>query len=415
LRYIASAFGSAGDFLPTLAVAHELARAGHDVSFVTNAFHERAVRAAGLDYVGAGDPIDLYGIITADPELLTSVRVLGIMWEDLARPHFTATYHLVHEMLRRERVDAVIGSNLAWGLLWAASARNVPAAMIAATPTMWTSRSAPTQLFDFELPGWSLALVNGVMRGLVVGGIDYALRSIARSAGAMTYDPSLSGIERRVALHAGMWPELMRPSSPSDLANMRACGFVRAGHLGTPTPLLSTELEAFLAAGDPPVVIALGSIFSLGSNELVRDAALAARDVDRRCIVVGGAPEDLPAGTLVVPYATYHLLFPRAAAIVGHGGAGTTAEALRSGRPSIVVPLAFDQFAIGWQVERLGAGVRVRKSGRTRETIAAALRTALEDETIAARATDVAAELEHAPDGAAFTAKLITELGEAST
>lgn len=411
MRYVASAFGSAGDFLPTLAVARALAIAGHQVSFVTNPFHEHTVRAAGLDYLAAGERIDLYRLIVDDPGLLTSPRALTLMAE-LARPHFAATYHMVHELLGAERVDAVIGSNLALGLHWAAIARRVPAVMITATPVCWFSGRAPVQFLDFELPASMLPMAVGAARAIGIALVDHTLRSIARTIGATSFDASYSAVEAGLALHAGMWPALLRPSSEGDLPNMRACGFVRAGHLGASASALPPELEAFLAEGDPPVVIALGSIFSLSSDDLVADAAEACLDVGRRCVLVGRPPREraLPDGTCVVPYATYHLLFPRAAANIIHGGAGTTGEALKSGRPSVVVPLAFDQFGLSWQVERLGAGVRVPKGGRSRESIARALGRACEDTAIAARATQIAEELQGAPDGAELTAKLTTEL-----
>ena len=65
MRYIASAFGSAGDFLPTLAVARALARDGHQVSFVTNPFHERAVRDAGLEMCIRDSSVTARGVLTA--------------------------------------------------------------------------------------------------------------------------------------------------------------------------------------------------------------------------------------------------------------------------------------------------------------------------------------------------------------
>jgi rhamnosyltransferase subunit B len=410
LRYVASAFGSAGDFLPTLAVARALAGRGHEITFVTNPFHEHTVRAAGLDYRAAGEHVDLYRLILDDPGLLTSPRALRFMAEDLAPPHFAATYHRIGAMLRAERVDAVIGSNLEFGAHWAAIERGVPAVMVAATPLMWLSPHSPTQFLDLEIPASMLPWAIRAVRAVAVALIDHALRSIARSCGATSFDASYSGVARAVALHVGTWPTLMRAPAVDDLPNMRASGYVRAGHLGTSAPALSAELERFLATGDPPVVIALGSIFSLDSDDLVADAAEACVDVGRRCVVVGRAPRgrELPEGTLVVPYATYHLLFPRASAIVGHGGAGTTGETLRSGRPTVVVPLAFDQFGLAWEVERLGAGVRVPRRGRSRATIARALRRACEDATVAERAAQVAAELRDQPDGAERTADLIT-------
>jgi UDP:flavonoid glycosyltransferase YjiC (YdhE family) len=182
---------------------------------------------------------------------------------------------------------------------------------------------------------------------------------------------------------------------------MHACGFVRAGHHGTSAPSLPDELETFLAGGDPPVVIALGSIFSLGSDALVADVAHSCAELGERCVLVGPTPRvhALPDATFVVPYAAYHLLFPRAATLVIHGGAGTTGEALRSGRPTVVVPLAFDQFALGWQIERLETGINLPKRGRSRATIRAALERSFASK-IDARARAVGEELAGAPDGA---------------
>lgn len=225
------------------------------------------------------------------------------------------------------------------------------------------------------------------------------------------FDASLSAIEARLVLHAGMWPELVRPPAEGDAPNRHACGFASAGRLGANSPALDAELEAYLAAGEPPIVVGLGSIFSLGSDALVSDLAAACARLARRCVVVGLPPRhgELPPSTLVVPYAPYDLLFPRAAAVVIHGGAGTTGEALKCGRPSVVVPLALDQFSLAWHVERLGAGVRVAKRGRTRDVLARALARACEDERMAARAAEVAATLRAEPDGAARVARLVVD------
>jgi UDP:flavonoid glycosyltransferase YjiC (YdhE family) len=332
--------------------------------------------------------------------------------DELAPTFFAASYWVAKDVLRARRPDAVIGSNLSYGLFWAAAERRVPAVMIAATQISWITRRAPLQCLDFAIPERLLPYAIGAIRGVAVGLADHWLRSLARTVGATSFDPSLTATEREVALHLGMWPELVRPRSDGDAPNTRACGFARAGHLGTAAPALSGELEAFLSAGSPPVVIALGSVYSLGSDDLVADAADACADLGKRCVIVGPAPRDraLPGGTYAVPYATYHLLFPRAAAVITHGGAGTTGETLKCGRPSVVCPLAFDQFGLAWQVEGLGTGVRVRKKGRSRATIQDALRIVCEDQTMQSRAEKIAAELRQARDGAAVAADLIVGL-----
>jgi UDP-N-acetylglucosamine:LPS N-acetylglucosamine transferase len=411
LRYVATSFGSAGDFLPTLAIAHELREAGHEVVFVTNPFHETEVRALGLEFVAAGAHLDLYGMLKRDPTLLSTTRGLGVIVEHGA-PFFAATYRVAREIMRGSRVDAVVGSNLSNGLFWAAAERRVPAVMVTATPVTWMSARAPIQFLDFAVPEWLLPSLIGVTRTAAVFLADHWLRSVARTIGPTSFDASLSAIEAGLALHVGTWPSLLRPASEADAPNARACGFARVGHLGTSAPALSAELEAFLSAGPPPVVVGLGSIFSLGSDDVVADAAAACADLGKRCVIVGPAPRsrDLPEGTLVVPYATYHLLFPRADAVIIHGGAGTTGEALKSGRPTVVVPFAFDQFGLAWQVERLGTGVRVPKRARSRETLRQALE-AVDDSALRARAAEVAAELAPAPDGARVAAGLIEALG----
>ena len=411
VRYLASSFGSAGDFLPTLAVARALAEEGHEVIFVTNPFHERAVRRAGLRYVAAGELVDITRLITDDPSLLLPSHGGRVLLEEVGPAYVVATYHASRELLRTTRVDAVIGSNLAYGVLWAAMERRLPTVMVSATPLFWLSSRAPAQFLDFELPAWLLPYAAGLSSALTMGLLDHGLRNLARTLGVTAFDASLTAIEAGLALHAGMWPELVRGPAVGDPPSRRACGFASAGRLGATTEALAPELESYLASGEPPVVIGLGSIFSLGSDALVADLAEACAALGRRSVVVGLAPRGraLPPSTLVVPYAPYDLLFPRAAAVVIHGGAGTTGEALKCGRPSVVVPLALDQFSLAWQVDRLGAGVRVPKRGRSRDVLARALERACADEQLAARAEEIARALHAEPDGAQRTAQLVVD------
>ncbi|HTJ81409.1 MAG TPA: glycosyltransferase [Polyangiaceae bacterium] len=307
----------------------------------------------------------------------------------------------------------MIGNNLANGLFWAGMEQRVPTVMVSATPLFWVTGKAPMQCLDFAVPERLLPSLVGAGRAAFLFLADDWLRAVARTIGPMSFDASLSAIEAGLALHHGIWPELLRAASPVDPPVCRACGFARVGHLGTRAPALSPELEAFLSAGDPPIVIGLGSIFSFGADDVVFDLANACVELGKRCVLVGPAPRAraLPNETLVVPYAAYHLLFPRAEAVVIHGGAGTTGEALRSGRPAIVLPFAFDQFGLAWQVERLGVGVRVPKRGRSFEAIRDALRRATSDEKMRTRAKEVARALAGAEDGAVVAARHVEALG----
>ena len=98
-----------------------------------------------------------------------------------------------------------------------------------------------------------------------------------------------------------------------------------------------------------------------------------------RAVLLTGAvtqnlPETLPAGVMTAGYVAHSEIFPRASAIVHQGGIGTTAQAMRSGRPMVVVPFAHDQFDNGERVRRLGAAQVIYRSRYNARTAERALR-----------------------------------------
>jgi UDP:flavonoid glycosyltransferase YjiC (YdhE family) len=113
-----------------------------------------------------------------------------------------------------------------------------------------------------------------------------------------------------------------------------------------PLPL-DPEVSAFIDAGLPPVYIGFGSMVSSDAARLTR-SLLEAANGHRLLLSSGWAgigDGHLPASVKVVRGPMPHAkLFPRVAAVVHHGGAGTTAAALRAGAPQIIVPHMGDQF-----------------------------------------------------------------------
>jgi len=138
----------------------------------------------------------------------------------------------------------------------------------------------------------------------------------------------------------------------------------RAGSSARRSP---PEVDSFLASDPAPIVVGFGSVYARRATGTLLALAEACSDVSRRCLVIGHAADvDFPPHTLAVRSAPYDCIFPRAAALVVHGGSGTTGEALRAGRPIIGVPFAYDQFSLCAHAERLGVGVRVPVARRTR-------------------------------------------------
>jgi UDP:flavonoid glycosyltransferase YjiC (YdhE family) len=96
---------------------------------------------------------------------------------------------------------------------------------------------------------------------------------------------------------------------------------------------------------------------------------------------------------LALPYAPYSRLFPHAIVNVHQGGSGTTGEALRSGRPMLMVPYGWDQPDNAVRVERLGAGLHLPRSEYTVDTATTALKTLLETPRFSIRAAAVGEQM----------------------
>jgi len=134
------------------------------------------------------------------------------------------------------------------------------------------------------------------------------------------------------------------------------------------------ELTEFLAAGDPPVFISFGSMPSVDPAAEVSLMMQCARRAGRR-VVIRPAPgwsglEDPPQDVYFLREAPYRWLFPQMAAIIHHGGAGTTSEALLAGVPNAVVAFISDQPYYGRRIYDFGAGpAPIKRSQLTSERL----------------------------------------------
>ncbi|MGH3321209.1 MAG: glycosyltransferase [Streptosporangiaceae bacterium] len=160
------------------------------------------------------------------------------------------------------------------------------------------------------------------------------------------------------------------------------------------------ELERFLDQGEPPVVVTFGSMAASDPARLGRAAAGALRRAGRRGVVVGATFPAPDEDTVChVRYAPYEWLFPRAAAVVHHGGAGTTAAALRAGVPSTPVPFFADQPFWAARLRALEAGTEpLPRRLLSTQRLAPAITRACEDPRLREGAARLGSEL-RAEDG----------------
>jgi rhamnosyltransferase subunit B len=158
---------------------------------------------------------------------------------------------------------------------------------------------------------------------------------------------------------------------------------------------LPDDVARFLDSGDPPIVFTLGSSAVGAPGSFYEESVAAARAIGRRAILLVGqyatTRPQVPGSMLVAEYAPHAELFPRAAAIVHHGGVGTTGQGLASGRPMLVVPHSHDQPDNADRCVRLGVSQTIDAREYRAPRVANALRALLERPAYASRAGDVAA------------------------
>jgi UDP:flavonoid glycosyltransferase YjiC (YdhE family) len=157
----------------------------------------------------------------------------------------------------------------------------------------------------------------------------------------------------------------------------------------------SPELAEFLASGEPPIVFTLGSTAVHHPGNFFETSLEAVRQLRRRAVLLGSKTLQgiIAPDVLALPYAPYSQVFPAAAAIVHQGGSGTTGQAMRAGRPQLIVPYGWDQPDNGARIERLGVGLWLSRARYTGHNAAAALQTLLENESFARRAEEVAKQI----------------------
>jgi UDP:flavonoid glycosyltransferase YjiC (YdhE family) len=177
--------------------------------------------------------------------------------------------------------------------------------------------------------------------------------------------------------------------APPLAATFAQTGFVFQGRPEDFAP--GPALARFMQAGPPPVVLTLSSLVVEHAREFLVMHVRAARAAGCRLLVLGGwtdftaadLPRELQSGdVLFEPFVPHGWLFPKAAAVVTHGGIGTVARALHAGCPLVIEPFASEQVFNAGRVKALGVGVALHPHRVTVDAVAYALRERLTAESV---------------------------------
>ena len=386
-------YGTRGDVQPCVTLGRQLHARGHEVRVVTNPRYASMVEDAGLVHFPFG--LDIDGLLET---------VEWPTWHEGAGngPVTKRSLELLTSAIdeRMAELDAAcVGARAVLSPTWggvshyAADQRGIPSAYLhvqpweptRAFPNIWVSsnRSLGGRL---NRASHSLAAqvhwkavrepINKWRRG--TQGLPPLPKKASEVLAARKPAPVLCGFSEHVV-----------PRPPDWGANVHTTGYWFDETAASWTP--PTELADFLDNGDPPVYVGFGSWLPGDPVDLYRIIVAALRRAGVRGIVhVGSAIEEhemFGTDMFATSFVPYDWLFQRTAAVVHHGGAGTTGLALRAGVPNVVCPFYGDQIFWAARVRALGAGPNpVPIKGLTAETLAGAIQCALSDSRIRANA-----------------------------
>ena len=355
MQIVVMASGTRGDVQPMIALGSALRRVGHAVRLVAGENFRTWIESYGLE---AYPTSDMEALMQGD---------LGVAWVEGASQlrQLRAMKDLLHSTAGRMIQDTIEGTRgadlLISGFLTEPFGQaisehlGIPQISVALQPYRATS-SGPASLLALlpdetsranrwagrftERISWSVVSETvGVLRERLKLPA-HSTRSYLRTARQI---PALYAMSRHVV-------------PPIADANVHTTGYWFLPEASAPP----TDLERFLEAGDPPVYVGFGSMSSSDPAATLRMIVAATERVGRRAVIGRGwsraAAPDLPATVYLLDSAPHQWLFPRTAALVHHGGAGTTAAGLAAGKPTLIVPHMADQPYWGRRIAALGVG-----------------------------------------------------------
>lgn len=409
-RIVITTFGSTGDLNPYLACGLGLKARGHDVCFAVEEVFRAPLEAAGLlvfplsgDAEGALAPYAREMFAAATP--LPSLRVIFGKY--------------VIPLLKRRAVE--LRAACAGVDLLVSSIPQIASSIVAEqTGIRWASVSlTPIGLPADRRGAETLTAIPAPLRPLVYRASfalanSYLRRVVDRPANAIRAECGLPP-RRNIATLGAASPELIVgafspafcPPSPDWPAQVRVTGF--PFYDGGATWNEPAALTDFLAAPGPVVAVSSGSMSPSVAgyfDRVYHTSITAARRAGARVLVIGAAPgalpEPLPEGVFALPFAPFSRVYPRCAAVIHHGGIGTTAQGLRAGVPALVLPWGADQFFHGAQIAAIGVGKWLPRRAYTVERGAKAIAVLLHESSYRARAHIIADHIAREDGVAAF-------------
>lgn len=411
------AVGSRGDVQPYVALGLGLKTAGHHVRLATHSNFKDFVIQRGLDFAEIkGNPREWLDTeegldwLESGPGLLRFYqglkRFMKPVLENLLPTSFSAC----------EDTDVILYSSIATSGPHIGEKLGRPTFPLMLQPVYPTGEfpsvivnsSGPTNRIYNHITHW---VTDQILFHSTRTSINRWRAEVLGMSRAPFLGPARILRKRKVPHFLGYSPHVVpRPSAWEKHVHVTGYWFLEREENWTPPE----ALIRFIESGDPPIYVGFGSMTVRKPEETTRVIINALEKTGMRGILMSGWGDlgaiDLPENILQIDSVPHDWLFPRVAAVVHHGGAGTTAAAIRAGVPSIVTPFFADQLFWASRVTQLGVGPpSIPYSALNENNLAEAIRTACKDSSIR-RKCQILAEKIHSENGVAQMVETFEEI-----
>ena len=358
-RIVITCWGSYGDVYPYVGLAKALKACGHAPLIAAPEYFRPTVEQEGMEFAAVGPDVD-------PDDRTTLARIMHPVTgtKAVVRDLLMAALPRSYEELRRAAIgaDLLVTHPITFAAPVLAEAHGLPWVSTVLSPISFFSAAdlpvfppAPGMIHLRRLGPWVGHVLTGLARGVTRRWMEPVRRLRMELGLPRGLHPLFAG-QFSPAMTLALFSRVLADPQRDWPPNVQVTGFVF--HNGRDA--LDPALESFLAAGPPPVVFTLGSSAVAAAGRFYHESVDAVGRLGVRAVLLtGGFTENqptgsLPPGVLLIDRAPHQLLFPRASAVVHQGGIGTTAQALRAGRPMLAVPHAHDQPDNAFRVTNLG-------------------------------------------------------------
>ena len=383
MKIVLATFGSRGDVQPMLALSLALKSKGHDVLLAAPPEKAAWAKQLGCPFFPLGSDVTAF---IDDMENAHSLRS-AIRFVSFLRNELNAQFDLLPKIIAG--ADLVIGSSLTFALSTLAESMGIAYRYIAFTPQLLPSGYHPFPAFKHQrFPKWYNRMTWRIAAILDQFNLTRLINNHRRQLGLKLIQDAWRHV---MGQHVLVASDSVISKIPPDIVDQT---FTQTGymHLNQPDQHLA-ELDTFLEAGSPPVYAGFGSMPIRDQICNVSVIVEAVRLSGQRAVIgkFWDEPSEFSNSDDIFFIKKYpHLkLFPHMAAVIHHGGAGTTASAAISGVPQIIVPHILDQYYWANQIYQSKLGPKpIWRSQLTAKKLAAAIRECLSNQQIRKRAKE---------------------------